>query len=113
MIMMNDFISEVEIEKALNYLRDTSESYAKWKARMKYLESHRKSIRSAEVLSASGKTISENTHRGEASEAYKEALKEYEEAVYEFTLLDAYRHAAEAKIEVWRTLQASNRRGHV
>ena len=108
-----NFISEQEIEKALNYLRDTSEAYAKWKGRMKYLESHKKSIRSASVLKATGKTISENAHRGEASEEYKAVLMEYEEAVYEFTLLDAMRHAAEAKIEVWRTLSASYRRGNV
>ena len=108
-----NFISDQEIEKALNYLRDTSEAYAKWKGRMKYLESHRKSVRSAAVLRATGKTISENAHRGEASEEYKNILIEYEEAVYEFTLLDAMRHAAEAKIEAWRTLSASYRRGNV
>jgi histone H3/H4 len=110
---MRQFISDEEIEKAVHYLAESAKDYAKWKSRMKYLESHRKSIRSAEVLRANGKTISENIHRGEASEAYNEILKEYEEAVYEFTLLDAYRHAAEAKIEAWRTLQASNRRGNL
>lgn len=110
---MNQFITDQEIEKALNYLRDTAENYAKWKARMKYLESHRKSVRSAEVLNATGKTISENAHRGEASEAYKGVLIEYEEAVYEYTLLDARRHAAEAKIEAWRTISASMRRGNI
>jgi len=110
---MNQFITDEEVEKALNYLRDTAENYAKWKARMKYLESHRKSVRSAEVLRATGKTISENTHRGEASEAYKEILIEYEESVYEYTLLDAMRHAAEAKIEAWRTISASMRRGNI
>jgi len=110
---MSNFITDSEIEKALNYLRDTSENYAKWKGRMKYLESHRKSVRSSEVLRATGKTISENVHRGEASEAYKDILKEYEEAVYEYTLLDAMRAAAEAKIEAWRTLSASYRKGNV
>ena len=111
--MMSNFISDNEIEKAVNYLASSAKDFAKWKARMKYLESHRKSVRSAAVLSATGKTISENAHRGEASESYKQILIEYEEAVYEFTLIDAYRGAAEAKIDAWRTLQASNRRGHV
>lgn len=110
---MLEFISEQEVEDALNYLSSTAEDFARWKARMKFLESHRKSIRSAEVLKATGKTISENLHIGESSEAYKNILKEYEEAVYEFTYRDAKRKAKEAKIEAWRTISSSNRRGHV
>lgn len=110
---MKEFISEEEVEKAIRYLAKSAEDYAKWKARMKYLEHHRKSVRAAAILKATGKTISENTIRGENSEEYKESLKEYEEAVYEFTLLDAYRNAAETKIEAWRTISSSNRRGHV
>ncbi len=110
---MKEFITDDEIERAINYLVDSSKDFAKWKSRMKYLESHRKSVRSSEVLKASGKTISENAHRGESSEAYNNTLKEYEEAVYEYTLLEAYRNAAEAKIEAWRTIQASNRRGNI
>jgi len=110
---MREFVTDEMVEKAINYLRDSAEPYAKWKSRMRYLESHRKSIRAAEVLRATGKTISENAHRGEASEAYKEVLKEYEEAVYEFTLIDAMRNAAETKIDLYRTVSASLRRGNI
>ena len=110
---MREFITDVMVEKALDYLRDSAEDYAKWKARMKYLESHRKSVRAAEVLRATGKTISENSHRGEASEAYKSIVKEYEEAVYEFTLIDAMRNAAETKIDVWRSISSANKRGNI
>ena len=110
---MKEFITEEEVEKALNYLSSSAKDYAKWKSRMKYLELHRKSIRAAEILSAKGNTISENTQKGEASEAYKKALMDYEDAVYEFTLIDAYRNAAETKIEAWRTISSSNRRGHL
>ena len=110
---MIDFISEAEIEKALNYLRDTAENYAKWKSRMKFLELHRKSVRAAEILNANGSSMGENKERGEASQAYKDILKEYEEAVYEFTLIDARRNAAESKISAWQTISSSNRRGHI
>lgn len=110
---MKEFITEDEVEKALHYLSSSAKDYARWKARMKHLELHRKSVRAAEILNAKGNTISENTQKGEASEAYKNILMEYEDAVYEFTLIDAYRKAAEAKIEAWRTISSSNRRGHV
>ena len=110
---MREFITDIMVEKALDYLRDSAENYARWKARMKYLESHRKSVRSSEVLNATGKTITENTHRGESSKAYNDILQEYEEAVYEFTLIDAMRKAAEIKIEVWRSISSANKRGNI
>lgn len=110
---MIEFITEEEVEKALRYLAKSAEDYAKWKSRVKFLELHRKSVRAAEILGANGSTNAENKERGEASQAYKDILIEYKEAVYEFTLLDAYRRAAETKIAAWQTISASNRRGHL
>lgn len=106
-------ITDEEAQRAIDYLVNSSENYAKWKSRMKFLEVHRKSVRAAEILRATGKTIAENTQRGEASTAYKEILIEYEEAVYEFTLIDSYRNAAETKIDLYRTMSASTRRGNI
>ena len=110
---MKEFISEDEVERALKYLSESAKDFAKWRGRMKYLEQHRKSVRAAEVLRATGKTISENTTRGEASTAYKNILIEYHEAIYEFELINAYRNAAETKISLFQTISASNRRGHI
>lgn len=110
---MIEFITEAEVEKALNFLRDTAEDYAKWKSRMKYLELHRKSVRAAEFFKGKGSSAVVNKEHAENSTAYREILKEYEEAVYEFTVLDALRSAAETKISTWQTIQASNRKGHI
>jgi len=110
---MIEFISDEDCQKAVDYLAASVKDFAKWRARMKFLESHRKSVRAAEILRASGKTIAENTQRGEASTAYKNILIEYHEAVYEYELINAYRHAAETKIEVWRTISSSNRKGNI
>lgn len=110
---MREIITEDEVEKALHYLSSSVKDYAQWKSRMKYLEYHRKSVRAACILRATGKTMAENTQRGEAADDYKQALLDYKDAIYEFTLIDAYRHAAEAKIEAWRTVSASNRRGNI
>jgi len=110
---MIEFISEAQVEKALDFLRDTAEDFAKWKSRARFLVLHRKSVRAAAALASGAKSMAEAKERGEASAEYKAVLAEYETAEYEFTLLDAKRNAAEAKIEAWRTIQASNRRGHV
>jgi len=110
---LKEFITDEEVEKAVHYLVESAKDYAKWKARMRFLEVHRKSIRAAEILRATGKTIAENTQRGEASTAYKNILTEYHEAVYEYELINAYRNAAEIKVELWRSINASLRRGNI
>lgn len=110
---MREFITEDEVERAIHYLAGSVENYAKWKSRMKYLDKHRKSVRAMCILRQKGKTISENTIRGEAAQEYQDVLAEYEEAVREYTLIEAYRNAAEVKVEVWRTITASNRRGNI
>ncbi len=109
---MKEWITEEEVEAALNYLRDSSKSYAEWKARMKYLELHRKSIRAIEYLNQDG-NVAECNAQAESSESYMNVLLEYKEAVGEFTLIDARRNAAESKLSAWQTVSASNRRGHI
>ncbi|MGR3218944.1 MAG: hypothetical protein ACUZ8H_03880, partial [Candidatus Anammoxibacter sp.] len=99
---IKEFISDEEVEKAVHYLVDSAKKYAEWRSRMKFLEKHKKSIRAAEALAARGKTISENNIIAEASEAYKNALEDYETSVYEYELINAYRNAAETKIDIWK-----------
>lgn len=110
---MKEFITDEDVEKAIQYLAKSAKPYSEWKARMKYLELHRKSVRAIESLNQTGKSMAENNTKAEASEAYANILNEYAEAVEEFTLLDAYRNAAETKIEAWRTISSSNRRGNI
>jgi len=110
---MIEFISEAQVEAALNFLRDTADDYAKWKSRARFLVLHRKSVRAAAALSSGAKSMTEAKERGEASPEYAAVLAEYEQAEYEFTLLDAKRNAAETKVSAWQTIQASNRKGHI
>lgn len=106
-------ITDEEAQKCVDYLVKSAKDYALWKSRMVYLDKNRKTVRAVAILRATGKTISENTIRGEASEEYKDCLIEYREAVEEFTLIDAYRKAAETKIDLWRSINASLRRGNI
>ena len=110
---MINFISDEDCQKAIDYLAKSAKPYSEWKSRVKFLEHHRKSVRAVESLNQTGKSMAENNAKAEASEAYNNILIEYEEAVAEFTLLEAYRKAAETKIEVWRTISSSNRRGNI
>ena len=111
---MKQFITDEEVEKALNYLRDTAVDYAKWKSRARYLDKHRKSVRAAEFLAVEkSETVGYKEAKAENSQAYKDILIEYEEAEREFTLLDSRRNAAAVKIDAWRTIAATNRQGNI
>lgn len=106
-------ITDEEAQKAVDYLVNSSKDYATWKSRMKFLDKHRKTVRAVAMLKAKGSSVSENAIIGEASIEYQDCLKEYEESVYEFTLIDSYRKAAETKVELYRTMSASMRRGNI
>lgn len=110
---MKQFITDDETENAVHYLAESAEKHARAKAKMKYLEKHIKSVLSIEAMKQKGKSMTENRARAEGSEAYTNITKEYEIAVYEFTLVDDKRFAAESTIEAWRTISSSNRRGNI
>jgi len=108
---MDNFITELETEAALNYLRDTAKDYAIWKSRARFLELHRKSIRAAEAESYNDGAMNAKLNKAEASEKYMNVVADLEQAMYESILLEARRNAAEAKINAWQTMSANNRQG--
>jgi len=110
---MREFITTEQVEKALNYLRDTAEDFAKWKSRARFLELHRKSVRAAYAIGLTDGAMNLREAKAEASDEYAKVVEELEEALREFTLLEAERNAAQTKIDAWQTMEASNRRGHI
>ena len=110
---MKEFITDEQVEAAVHSLSESAERHARAKGRMKYWEKHIKSVLAISSLAQKGKSMAENKTRAEASEAYKEALSEYEESVYTYTLVDDKRSAAEATIEIWKAITYSARRGNI
>ena len=110
---MRQFITDEETEAAVHYLSSSAEKHARAKAHMKYLEKHVKSVLAIETMKQKGKSMTENKTRAEGSQAYLDITADYEIAVYEFTLVDDKRFAAESTIEAWRTISSSNRRGNI
>ncbi len=100
-----------QIDEDVEYLATSAEDYAKWKARARYLEHYRKSVRAAEILRGRHSSVAANTAQAEASEAYKKVLQDYEEAQHQAILIEAKRHAAETRISVWQTQTKANLRG--
>jgi len=104
--------SEISIFRALDYLRDNAPAYAKAKADRVYLEEWRKSkkallMRDAELK---GHTTSAAQEReAYAHPDYMEVLVGLKTAVEQEEKLRWLIVAAQARIECWRSIEASRR----
>lgn len=103
---------ELNIFKALDFIRDKAPAYAKAKAQRIYLEEFRKTkkalcMRAAE--SAGTNAISAQERDAYADPEYQALLDGLRAAVEEEERLRWLIVGAQARIEVWRTLEANKR----
>lgn len=106
------FITDEEIDKALDYLRDNARDAAQAKADRVYVEEYRKVLKAQ--LMKEHSTLSAVLQEREAysDPRYAAHLEAIKEAVREDEHHRFMRAAADAKIEAWRT-QSSNTRARV
>lgn len=102
-------ISEAEIDKALAYLRDSSERDAQAKADRLYLEAWLKTVLAQEQAKASASSMAAAEMHARQSDSYIAALNAYKTAVFEDERRRFMRSAAETKIEAWRTMCSNAR----
>jgi hypothetical protein len=103
-------ISDSEVERALDYLRDSAKQAAVAKAQARTLEKYLGVVEAQQKSMARGLSNAAAQDQARSSPEYKAAIDGWEEAVRrdsEFTML---REAAAARIEAWRTM-CSNARG--
>jgi hypothetical protein len=108
-------IKEEHVEKALEFMRDNAAALGKAKAERIYMEQFRKSKKAILYGMSPDGTIPERESWVYAHSEYLEVLDGLKAAVEEEERLRWMMTAAEAKIDVWRTQQATNRaldRGH-
>lgn len=104
--------SQINIFKALDFIRDNAPAYAQAKAKRVYLEEYRKTkkalcMRAAE--SSGVNAISAQERDAYADPEYKQILDGLQVAVEEEERLRWLIVAAQARIEVWRTIEANRR----
>lgn len=102
-------ITEEEIQRAVDYLRDSAREAAQARAERLYLESWIKTVRAQEILASEAKTASEREAEGHASPKYLEALNAYKASVEADERFRFLRDAAEARIQAWQTMSANQR----
>lgn len=105
-------ISEDRLQKSLTYLAETDRSAAAAKAEMLGYEHQEKTVLGVEFLSATG-TVAEREAKARTSAAYLEWRDKYEKAVLEYETLRTKRNTETLMVEVWRTLQANQRKGNI
>jgi len=103
---MNDLISPY---KALDFIRDNAESYAVAKASVVYLTEYRKTIKATLMIQSDAKTESAKESYAYAHEDYVNNLAALRTAIEQAETMRWKLIAAQSKIEVWRSLEASTR----
>ena len=103
---MNDTISPY---KALDYIRDNAEAYAVAKASVVYLTEYRKTIKATLMIQSDAKTESAKESYAYAHEDYVNNLMALRTAIEQAECMRWKLIAAQSKIEVWRSLEASTR----
>ena len=100
---------EIDIFKCLDYIRDNAKKYAQAKANRVYLEEYRKSLKAALMATQIGEPVNAREIYAYAHHDYTRLLEGIKEAIEAEENLRWRLIAAQAKIEVWRSLSANQR----
>ena len=107
---MANFISEEDVEKALDWLRDNSEPAAKARAESIYVREYRKTMKAQIMGEHVEKPLAAQEREAYADPRYVAYLDVIRTAIAIDEELQFLRAAAEAKIRAWQTM-CSNERG--
>ena len=105
-------MSEIDPQAAVDYMVAKAGEYAQAEASKVYMEEMRKTIKAEQMIVAEAlghKTAAMQEREAYASERYKHHLDVLRTAVEERERLRWMLIAAQARIEVWRSQNASNR----
>jgi hypothetical protein len=103
---MNDEISPF---KALDFIRDNAAIYAQAKAEVVYLTEYRKTLKAILMSRSNERTESAKETAAYSAPEYERHIRGLSQAISEAERLRWLMVAAEAKIEVWRSLESSAR----
>ena len=102
-------ITEQEVDRALSYLRDGAESDAQARATRIHLEHWIKTVLAQETAKSEAKSIAAAEVGARISPEFIAALDGLRAAIYEDEKRRFLRSAAEARIEAYRTQEATRR----
>ena len=102
----------IDPNDAIDYMIANSKRYAQAKANRTYLEEYRKTMKAElckEALAAGFEAVNAQEREAYADPEYKQHLLAIKAAIEEEERLRWMMVAAQARIDVWRSMEASNR----
>jgi hypothetical protein len=102
-------VTDEDVEKALDWLRDSAQDMGDAKAELVEASHMLKVVKALRMKFDNDKSVAYQEREALASDEYREALKRDAKAAGEFEKLRALREAASLKIEAWRSEQANYR----
>lgn len=102
-------VTETELEKALDFLRDSARDIGAAKARLVKAGHWIKHVEALEYKASNASSIEGRKNDARTTETYIAAINEDAEAAGAYEVLKSLREAAALKIEAWRT-ESSNYR---
>jgi hypothetical protein len=100
---------QIDPHKSIDFIFKHSKEYAQAKAEVTYLEEFRKSKKAILFSQAIGNTVADRENQAYAHPEYQELLKGLQAAVERAEELRWKLIAAQARIDCWRSQEASNR----
>ena len=102
-----------DIEKAVDYLARTDETHAELTASQESMKDAEKHTKGKYVMEHCDLPVSKAEHSYYASQDFVEIMKLKREGHKHLKELTNKRQTAVLRIEIWRTLEASRRKGNV
>jgi hypothetical protein len=107
---MSDYLAQAE--RALKYLEESEEEFARLKALHQAEDKRRKIVRASCFIDAEG-SVAERNAKAESHVDYEAVVGKWEQAMDDFYLVDAKRKRAEITIEMFRSVNSSMKRGNI
>ena len=105
-------LTYARVERALTYLAETDELFAKAKADVERSKHKAKAVFAAMFARNMG-TVKERECEAEMHPQYQEALEDHFKAVEEYEFLRNKRNLEELVIEVWRSVNSARNKGQI
>lgn len=103
------FITEDEVDRALDWLRDNADEAAAAAANRSYVQEYRKSLKAQIMKEHEGKPLGIQEREAYADQRYIDHLGAIKAAVFQDVKMDFLARAADAKVKAWQTFSANSR----
>ena len=104
-------ITDEAVESAVHFYAANAERAGELRGAIE-AQKHRAKVMAATVFLDATGTVAERERIADTNQSVVEAMEAHHNAVADYETLRTQLKAAELRIEVWRSQQASSRRGH-